>query len=58
MTTTTWQIARADCADGGRYAWYRQRPSGVYELVGCVCHHNPPVGATIVGRLTFGGRRD
>ena len=36
-------IVRASCHCGGDYAWMKQRPSGAWEMAGCVCH-NPAVG--------------
>jgi hypothetical protein len=37
------KIVRASCHCGGSYAWMHQRPSGAWEMKGCVCH-NPAVG--------------
>lgn len=34
-----WRIVRTECLCGGRWAWMRQRPSGAWEMRGCVCHH-------------------
>jgi hypothetical protein len=33
------KIMEASCTCGGRWAWLRQRPSGAWEMIGCVCHH-------------------
>lgn len=42
-----WKLAPTSCRDGSAYAWMKGRPSGAWEMVGCVCHHNPPVDAMI-----------
>ena len=39
----TVMISRTSCHCGGDYAWMRQRLSGAWEMVGCVCH-NPALG--------------
>lgn len=36
-----WKIEPTSCTCGGNYAWLKPRPSGAYEMVGCVCHNNP-----------------
>ncbi len=33
-----WKIEPTSCSCGGRYAWLKPRPSGAYEMVGCICH--------------------
>lgn len=33
-----WVIWGASCSCGGRWAWLKPRPSGAYEMVGCICH--------------------
>lgn len=34
-----WRIRPASCICGGRWAWVKERPSGAWEMQGCVCHH-------------------
>lgn len=34
-----WRIVRAASACGGRWAWARLTPGGVWAMQGCVCHH-------------------
>lgn len=36
-----WQIWRTSCGCGGDWAWVKPRPSGAYEMHGCVCHQTP-----------------
>ncbi len=43
-----WRITPTSCACGGNIAWMRQRSSGAWEMVGCVCHSTPP---ELVGRV-------
>ena len=33
-----WKIVLCSCSCGGKYAWMKPRPSGAYEMVGCICH--------------------
>ena len=40
---TVVKIVAASCGCGGSYAWMHERPSGAWEMKGCVCH-NPAVG--------------
>jgi hypothetical protein len=39
-----WIIVNCSCMCGGSLAWMKPRPSGAYEMVGCICHNgiNPP----------------
>ena len=37
-----WIIQRTSCTCGGNWAWMKPRPSGAYEMHGCVCHNTPP----------------
>ena len=34
----TLKVEPTSCSCGGNYAWLKQRPSGAWEMVGCVCH--------------------
>src|SRR6478735_6131358 len=36
-----YKIESTSCRCGGSWAWLRERPSGAWEMVGCVCHHLP-----------------
>ncbi len=45
-----WKIERTSCGCGGSWAWYRHRPSGGWESMGCVCHHFWTL--VVLGRLT------
>jgi len=31
-------IKATSCGCGGSYAWLGERPSGAWEMIGCVCH--------------------
>lgn len=42
-----WRVEPTSCRCGGSYAWLRERPSGAFEMMGCVCHHNPPPDARV-----------
>ena len=35
-------ILPTSCVCGGRFAWLTLRPSGAYEMYGCICHNPPP----------------
>jgi len=37
-----WIIQSTACSCGGEYAWLKPRPSGAYEMYGCLCHNTPP----------------
>lgn len=37
----TYTIQPASCVCGGSFAWLRERPSGAWEMVGCICHNLP-----------------
>ena len=43
MHGVTVKMVAASCHCGGNYAWMHQRPSGAWEMKGCICH-NPAVG--------------
>lgn len=36
-----YRIEPTSCRCGGSYAWLKERPSGAWEMVGCICHHLP-----------------
>jgi hypothetical protein len=36
-----YRIDATSCRCGGSWAWLRERPSGAWEMVGCICHHLP-----------------
>ena len=36
-----YMIGATSCACGGQWAWLRRRPSGAWEMVGCICHTLP-----------------
>lgn len=53
LTIERWRIEPASCICGGNIAWMRQRGSGAWEMVGCVCHSTPPelVGVELVAGI-------
>jgi len=36
-----WKIEPTSCVCGGSYAWLKPRPSGAYDMFGCICHTTP-----------------
>lgn len=40
-------IVRTSCRCGGDWAWMEKRPSGAWEMRGCICHHPIPHNAVI-----------
>lgn len=42
LLPTGWRTAPTSCACGGNLAWLQQRPSGAWEMHGCVCHNRGP----------------
>lgn len=53
--TERWRIVPTSCVCGGDIAWMRERPSGAWEMVGCVCHSTPLelVGRTLTKEPTL-----
>jgi hypothetical protein len=44
---TAYRIEPTSCVCGGNIAWLGQRPTGAWEMIGCVCHQTP---LALVGR--------
>ena len=42
------RIEPTSCRCGGSYAWLGERPSGAWQMIGCVCH-------TVILREWLGG---
>lgn len=40
-TFNAYKIVPCSCICGGNIAWMGQRPSGAWEMIGCVCHQTP-----------------
>lgn len=53
-----WIIQPASCNCGGLYAWMKPLSSGIYEMVGCICHtpeeYNEPEEITLTIKTTDG----
>jgi hypothetical protein len=44
-------IVIVSCRCGGAWAWMERRPSGAWEMKGCICHHPIPANAKIVPEI-------
>ena len=41
-------IHRTSCKCGGNWAWLQEKTSGVWEMIGCICHNTVPVNSNFI----------
>jgi hypothetical protein len=53
-----YKVVPASCQCGGTQAWVIIHPSGVDEMLGCICHNVLPYDAKVIGRYIDRPHRD